>query len=139
MTHLTLLVCGNQTNRAMVAQWREVTKDSICRRKRRENQVFSNQLKMCIAVFIWQAHPLYPFFLLLNRDEYHTRWVLILMASFYVSFYWVLGWNEMKLLVGFGVWFVKTNRAFGMVERRGNIRRKRWIGWWDMVGLWERW
>ncbi|GAB4838666.1 hypothetical protein Ancab_028210 [Ancistrocladus abbreviatus] len=28
---------------------------------------------MCIAVFIWQAHPLYPFLLLLNRDEYHSR------------------------------------------------------------------
>lgn len=28
---------------------------------------------MCIAVFIWLAHPLYPFFLLLNRDEYHDR------------------------------------------------------------------
>ncbi|CAM8898751.1 unnamed protein product [Rhodiola kirilowii] len=28
---------------------------------------------MCIAVFMWKAHPLYPFFLLLNRDEYHNR------------------------------------------------------------------
>ncbi|XP_056169951.1 uncharacterized protein LOC115672828 isoform X3 [Syzygium oleosum] len=28
---------------------------------------------MCIAVFLWQAHPLYPFFLLHNRDEYHGR------------------------------------------------------------------
>lgn len=28
---------------------------------------------MCIAAFLWQAHPLYPFFLLLNRDEYHSR------------------------------------------------------------------
>lgn len=28
---------------------------------------------MCITVFLWQAHPLYPFLLLLNRDEYHTR------------------------------------------------------------------
>nr|GMD42018.1 transport and Golgi organization 2 homolog [Ipomoea batatas] len=28
---------------------------------------------MCIAIFIWQAHPKYPFLLLLNRDEYHTR------------------------------------------------------------------
>ncbi|KAK9286792.1 hypothetical protein L1049_015197 [Liquidambar formosana] len=28
---------------------------------------------MCIAVFLWQAHPLYPFLLLLNRDEYHDR------------------------------------------------------------------
>ncbi|OVA19577.1 Protein of unknown function DUF833 [Macleaya cordata] len=28
---------------------------------------------MCIAVFIWLAHPLYPFLLLLNRDEYHNR------------------------------------------------------------------
>ncbi|KAG5526905.1 hypothetical protein RHGRI_032982 [Rhododendron griersonianum] len=28
---------------------------------------------MCIAVFIWQDHPIYPFLLLLNRDEYHTR------------------------------------------------------------------
>ncbi|KAL7207102.1 hypothetical protein ACSBR2_019740 [Camellia fascicularis] len=28
---------------------------------------------MCIAVFIWQDHPLYPFILLLNRDEYHNR------------------------------------------------------------------
>lgn len=28
---------------------------------------------MCIAVFLWQTHPLYPFLLLLNRDEYHNR------------------------------------------------------------------
>ncbi|KAF5191711.1 Transport and golgi organization 2-like protein [Thalictrum thalictroides] len=28
---------------------------------------------MCIALFVWQAHPLYPFLLLLNRDEYHSR------------------------------------------------------------------
>ncbi|KAL5557711.1 hypothetical protein UlMin_033922 [Ulmus minor] len=28
---------------------------------------------MCIAVFIWQAHPLYPLFILQNRDEYHNR------------------------------------------------------------------
>ncbi|KAF8013231.1 hypothetical protein BT93_I1177 [Corymbia citriodora subsp. variegata] len=28
---------------------------------------------MCIAVFLWQAHPLYPLFLLRNRDEYPSR------------------------------------------------------------------
>ncbi|KAF7834547.1 transport and Golgi organization 2-like protein [Senna tora] len=28
---------------------------------------------MCIAVFLWQAHPLYPFLLLHNRDEYYSR------------------------------------------------------------------
>ncbi|KAF6154375.1 hypothetical protein GIB67_026831 [Kingdonia uniflora] len=28
---------------------------------------------MCIAVFVWQSHPIYPFLLLLNRDEYHKR------------------------------------------------------------------
>ncbi|PHT33086.1 hypothetical protein CQW23_29423 [Capsicum baccatum] len=28
---------------------------------------------MCIAVFLWKAHPLYPFLLFLNRDEYHDR------------------------------------------------------------------
>ncbi|CAI0471347.1 unnamed protein product [Linum tenue] len=28
---------------------------------------------MCIAVFLWRAHPLYPFLLLLNRDEFHSR------------------------------------------------------------------
>ncbi|KAJ1380115.1 Transport and Golgi organization protein 2 [Sesbania bispinosa] len=28
---------------------------------------------MCIAVFMWQAHPKYPFLLLLNRDEFHSR------------------------------------------------------------------
>ncbi|CAA3022890.1 transport and Golgi organization 2 homolog isoform X2 [Olea europaea var. sylvestris] len=28
---------------------------------------------MCISVFMWQAHPIYPFLLLLNRDEYHNR------------------------------------------------------------------
>ncbi|KAF5184668.1 Transport and golgi organization 2-like protein [Thalictrum thalictroides] len=29
--------------------------------------------RMCITVFIWQAHPLYPFLLLFNRDEFHNR------------------------------------------------------------------
>ncbi|KAI9084320.1 hypothetical protein K1719_033662 [Acacia pycnantha] len=28
---------------------------------------------MCIAVFLWQSHPLYPFLLLLNRDEFYSR------------------------------------------------------------------
>ncbi|KAF8013226.1 hypothetical protein BT93_I1175 [Corymbia citriodora subsp. variegata] len=28
---------------------------------------------MCVALFLWQAHPLYPFFLLHNRDEYYSR------------------------------------------------------------------
>ncbi|XP_028235768.1 transport and Golgi organization 2 homolog [Glycine soja] len=28
---------------------------------------------MCIALFLWQCHPLYPFLLLNNRDEYHNR------------------------------------------------------------------
>ncbi|KAL2344658.1 hypothetical protein Fmac_005943 [Flemingia macrophylla] len=28
---------------------------------------------MCIAVFMWQAHPKYPFLLLHNRDEYYSR------------------------------------------------------------------
>ncbi|KAL2538462.1 hypothetical protein Fot_19853 [Forsythia ovata] len=28
---------------------------------------------MCISVFIWNSHPLYPLLLLLNRDEYHSR------------------------------------------------------------------
>ncbi|XXG71897.1 hypothetical protein AAC387_Pa07g1119 [Persea americana] len=28
---------------------------------------------MCIAVWVWQAHPHYPLLLLLNRDEYHNR------------------------------------------------------------------
>ncbi|XP_039170549.1 transport and Golgi organization 2 homolog [Eucalyptus grandis] len=28
---------------------------------------------MCIAAFVWQAHPLYPLILVLNRDEYHNR------------------------------------------------------------------
>ncbi|CAA6670056.1 unnamed protein product [Spirodela intermedia] len=28
---------------------------------------------MCISAWIWQAHPSYPFLLVLNRDEYHER------------------------------------------------------------------
>ncbi|XP_004290063.1 PREDICTED: transport and Golgi organization protein 2 homolog [Fragaria vesca subsp. vesca] len=28
---------------------------------------------MCIAAFVWQCHPRYPFLLLLNRDEYFNR------------------------------------------------------------------
>ncbi|KAM5562769.1 transport and Golgi organization 2 [Rosa sericea] len=28
---------------------------------------------MCIAAFVWQSHPRYPFLLLLNRDEYFNR------------------------------------------------------------------
>lgn len=33
----------------------------------------TKKLNMCIAVFLWRAHPLYPLILLLNRDEYHSR------------------------------------------------------------------
>ncbi|CAJ1939704.1 unnamed protein product [Sphenostylis stenocarpa] len=28
---------------------------------------------MCISVFMWQAHPKYPFILLHNRDEFYSR------------------------------------------------------------------
>ncbi|WOL10707.1 transport and Golgi organization [Canna indica] len=28
---------------------------------------------MCIATWVWQAHPVYQFLLLLNRDEFHDR------------------------------------------------------------------
>ncbi|OMO59154.1 hypothetical protein COLO4_34300 [Corchorus olitorius] len=28
---------------------------------------------MCITVFMWEAHPLYPFLFFFNRDEYHSR------------------------------------------------------------------
>ncbi|KAL1190180.1 hypothetical protein V5N11_016575 [Cardamine amara subsp. amara] len=28
---------------------------------------------MCITVFLWQSHPLYPLLLFVNRDEYHNR------------------------------------------------------------------
>ncbi|XP_042422451.1 transport and Golgi organization 2 homolog [Zingiber officinale] len=28
---------------------------------------------MCIAAWVWQAHPVYQLFLLLNRDEFHDR------------------------------------------------------------------
>ncbi|XP_019166389.1 PREDICTED: transport and Golgi organization protein 2 homolog isoform X2 [Ipomoea nil] len=28
---------------------------------------------MCIAAFQWKAHPIYPFLLFLNRDEYYDR------------------------------------------------------------------
>ncbi|ONK72594.1 uncharacterized protein A4U43_C04F21030 [Asparagus officinalis] len=28
---------------------------------------------MCIAAWIWQAHPVYPLLLVLNRDEFHGR------------------------------------------------------------------
>ena len=49
---------------------------------------------MCIALFLWQAHPLYPFFLLNNRDEHHNRQVffflrLFLFFFFSLSFYMI--------------------------------------------------
>ncbi|KAK7362471.1 hypothetical protein VNO77_04585 [Canavalia gladiata] len=28
---------------------------------------------MCMAVFMWQSHPKYPFLLLHNRDEFYSR------------------------------------------------------------------
>ncbi|WVZ18318.1 hypothetical protein V8G54_005640 [Vigna mungo] len=34
---------------------------------------------MCIALFLWQCHPLYPFLLLNNRDEYHSRQAFFLL------------------------------------------------------------
>lgn len=37
---------------------------------------------MCIAVFIWQAHPYCPLLLLLNRDEYHNRQATLLLLLF---------------------------------------------------------
>jgi uncharacterized protein with NRDE domain len=34
---------------------------------------------MCIAAWVWQAHPAHQLLLLLNRDEFHDR---------YIIFYW---------------------------------------------------
>ncbi|KAJ8772513.1 hypothetical protein K2173_027690 [Erythroxylum novogranatense] len=47
---------------------------------------------MCIAVFIWQAHPLYPLLLFQNRDEIHCRQV---MPSEPVAW-----WNGRDILAG---------------------------------------
>lgn len=43
--------------------------------RKKKSELFQRENNMCIAVFLWQAHPLYPFLLLLNRDEYHSRLV----------------------------------------------------------------
>jgi len=32
---------------------------------------------MCIAAWIWQAHPVHQILLLLNRDEFHSRFVTL--------------------------------------------------------------
>ena len=32
---------------------------------------------MCIAAWIWQAHPVHQILLLLNRDEFHSRYVIL--------------------------------------------------------------
>lgn len=36
---------------------------------------------MCIAAWIWQAHPVYPLLLVLNRDEFHDRYLLVISRS----------------------------------------------------------
>ncbi|KAG8364456.1 hypothetical protein BUALT_Bualt19G0130700 [Buddleja alternifolia] len=58
---------------------------------------------MCIAVFIWNSHPLYPFLLLLNRDEYHNRYVCIYLCCHHFSLFCptrALGWWEDGEIVG---------------------------------------
>jgi len=45
-----------------------------------------NNWAMCIALFLWQCHPLYPFLLLNNRDEYHNRQAFFLLLFFFLFF-----------------------------------------------------
>jgi hypothetical protein len=33
---------------------------------------------MCIAAWIWQAHPVHQLLLLLNRDELHSRYIIFI-------------------------------------------------------------
>lgn len=47
----------------------------------RERDEIQKLPKMCIAVFMWQADPKYPFLLLLNRDEFYSRWVFLFSFS----------------------------------------------------------
>ncbi|KAJ8433560.1 hypothetical protein Cgig2_018113 [Carnegiea gigantea] len=82
---------------------------------------------MCIAAFAWQAHPLYPFLLLLNRDEYFNRQTLLILLSLLLitisSFVWMarptkpLGWWEGGEIlggrdeVGGGTWLACTRNG----------------------------
>ncbi|WRX14773.1 Transport and Golgi organization protein 2 - like 1, partial [Theobroma cacao] len=52
---------------------------------------------MCIAVFMWEAHPLYPFLLFLNRDEYHSSPTTLLGVSRPTE---PLGWWEGGEILG---------------------------------------
>ncbi|XVE94405.1 hypothetical protein REPUB_Repub02eG0005800 [Reevesia pubescens] len=66
---------------------------------------------MCIAAFVWQAHPLYPLFLLQNRDEYHNRQVFISIILFFFFLF-----NILLLINGI---------------RYGNSRPTKPVAWWD--------
>ncbi|EOX98891.1 Ser/Thr-rich protein T10 in DGCR region, putative isoform 1 [Theobroma cacao] len=52
---------------------------------------------MCIAVFMWEAHPVYPFLLFLNRDEYHSSPTTLLGVSRPTE---PLGWWEGGEILG---------------------------------------
>ncbi|KAJ4846644.1 hypothetical protein Tsubulata_014659 [Turnera subulata] len=79
---------------------------------------------MCIAAFVWQDHPFYPFLLLLNRDEYHSRATK------------AVGWwedddddgdGEMEILggrdeVAGGTWLACTPRRGGRIAFVTNVR-----------------
>lgn len=69
---------------------------------------------MCIAVFMWQTHPLYPFLLLLNRDEYHNR--QLSFSYIFVFFFYFFFKHNQVVLSGFSWTFSRATKE---------------VGWWD--------
>ncbi|RRT59173.1 hypothetical protein B296_00046035 [Ensete ventricosum] len=93
-------------------------KGSVFRREERntdygvrefEKRQVRKSSSMCIAAWIWQAHPLYPLVLLLNRDEFHDRYSwksplefaeeLVMEARDYNGFNLILADIPSKLMV----------------------------------------
>lgn len=86
-----------------------ITKKRVFRREERNKEYGRREFEkrevrksssMCIAAWIWQAHPLYPLVLLLNRDEYHDRYVMILFWVFFSLRFFFCVQNNLMLFLG---------------------------------------
>ncbi|KAF3796161.1 hypothetical protein EJ110_NYTH03193 [Nymphaea thermarum] len=89
---------------------------------------------MCIAVWLWQSHPLYPFILLFNRDEYHNRstssifdftfFLCYVLSVFGLCFYGDIMWVEFLNMMG---------RRGSILQFSNGCRSSKPAAWWEEV------
>lgn len=89
---------------------------------------------MCIAAFLWQAHPLYPLFLLQNRDEYHNRQAKYIYINFYEKYSHLIHFIHLFFFLILGFWKWRATKEVAWWEDgeilggRDEVAGGTWLG-----------